>query len=332
MKIIGYTKVLSEAGEDHFVRSETEIGVPGEHDLLVEVKAISVNPVDIKMRKKTDPNSEVIVLGWDASGIVSKIGSKVSLFKVGDEVFYAGAIDRPGTNSQFHLVDERIVGIKPKKLNYAEAAALPLTSITAWEGLFDRLSLKADDSNVLLVMGGAGGVGSMVIQLAKALTNLTVVATASREKSKEWCYKMGADYVINHHHPIKQQLDDLKISDPDFVFSTTKTEENFNEISEVIAPEGKLLIIDDPKNIDISILKKKSISLCWEFMFTRSLFKNNIIKQHIILNKVSSLIDSGKIKTSLNERFSPINAENLIKAHKNIETDKTIGKIVIEGW
>jgi NADPH2:quinone reductase len=306
-------------------------------DLLVAVHAISVNPVDTKVRKSAaPPEGEAKVLGWDAVGIVEAVGPDVTLFKVGDAVYYAGSIARPGANAEFHLVDERIVGRKPSTLSNAEAAALPLTAITAWELLFDRLGAavgKKRDGGHLLIIGGAGGVGSILIQLARRLTGLTVIATASRPETREWCLSLGAHHVIDHSKPFLPQLQALGIPHVEKIASLTHTSDHFDGIVDVVAPQGKLLLIDDPKTLDIMPLKRKAVSVHWELMFTRSLFQTpDMIEQHHLLNEVADLIDAGILRTTLGEQFGTINADNLKRAHALIESGKAKGKVVLEGF
>ncbi len=306
-------------------------------DILVEVKAISVNPVDTKIRRGAKPEAgQWKVLGWDAAGVVSAVGPEATIFKPGDAVFYAGAINRPGTNAEFHLVDERIVGSKPKSLDFSAAAALPLTSITAWEMLFDRLDVNRPvpgAANAIVIIGGAGGVGSIAIQIARALTDLTVIATASRPETVEWVKSLGAHHVIDHRQPLAEQIEALAIGQPGFVFSTTNTDDHIGEIVELLAPQGRFGLIDDPKQLDALPLKRKSLSLHWELMFTRSLFATaDIEKQHALLNSVSELVDAGKIRSTLNDDFGTINAENLKRAHALIESGRAKGKIVLSGF
>jgi zinc-binding alcohol dehydrogenase family protein len=306
-------------------------------DLLVEVRAISVNPVDTKVRVRVNPEGGTPqVLGWDASGVVAAVGPEAQFFKPGDEVFYAGVIDRPGTNSEFHLVDERIVGKKPSSLSFSAAAALPLTSITAWEALFDRLHVETPvlgAANAIVIIGGAGGVGSIAIQLARKLTNLTVIATASRPETQTWARDLGAHHVIDHSKPIAAQVEALGIGAPGFVFSTTNSDAHLAEVATLIAPQGRFALIDDPKTLDVMLLKRKSISLHWELMFTRALFKTpDMDAQHRILNQVSELVDEGTIKTTLADDFGLINAANLKRAHALIESGRAKGKIVLSGF
>ncbi|TCU36441.1 zinc-binding alcohol dehydrogenase family protein [Rhizobium azibense] len=307
------------------------------HDLLVEVKAVSVNPVDVKVRAHSAPPAdEVKVLGWDAAGIVKAVGPDVTLFRPGDEVYYAGAINRPGTNAEFHLVDEHIVGRKPKSLGFAAAAALPLTSITAYEALFDRLKVRdavPGAARALLVIGGAGGVGSIAIQIARALTDLTVIATASRPETQVWVKELGAHHVVDHSKPIAPQVAALGIGAPGFIFSTTNTDSHIADIVEAIAPQGRFALIDDPTFLDVVPFKRKAVSVHWELMFTRALFSTpDMIEQHNLLNKVAELVDAGKIRTTLSQTVGAINAANLRKAHSMIESGRMKGKAVLAGF
>ncbi|HEX8044784.1 zinc-binding alcohol dehydrogenase family protein [Rhizobium sp.] len=303
-------------------------------DLLVEIKAVSVNPVDVKVRAGVAPTEGGYkVLGWDAAGIVKAVGPDVTMFKPGDEVFYAGAINRGGSNVEFHLVDERIVGAKPKSLDFAAAAALPLTSITAYETLFDRLKVQdpvPGATNAILIIGGAGGVGSVAIQIARALTGLTVIATASRPETQAWVKELGAHHVIDHSKPLAPQIEALGIGAPAFVFSTTNTSDHIASIVETIAPQGRFALIDDPKVLDIVAFKRKAISIHWEMMFTRPLFSTaDMIEQHGLLTKIAELVDAGKIRTTLTETLGTINAANLKKAHVLVETGRMKGKVVL---
>jgi zinc-binding alcohol dehydrogenase family protein len=306
-------------------------------DLLVQVKAVSVNPVDTKIRKNVAPaEGELKVIGWDAAGVVQAVGPEVTLFKPGDEVWYAGSLTRPGTNSELHLVDERIVGYKPKNLDFGKAAALPLTAITAWELLFERLEVSRDMSvqgKSLLVIGAAGGVGSILVQLARQLTGLTVIATASRPDTADWVRELGAHHVIDHSKPLDQEIKRLGLPPVTYVASLNQTEAHFPAIVELIAPQGKLALIDDPATLNVMPLKRKSVSTHWEFMFTRSMFETpDMIQQHALLNDVAQLIDTGVLKTTLGERYGTINAANLKRAHALIESNRAKGKIVLEGF
>jgi NADPH2:quinone reductase len=307
------------------------------HDLLVEIKAVSVNPVDTKVRRNQKPEGGAkVVLGYDAAGVVVAAGPLVTLFKPGDEVFYAGVIDRPGTNAQFHLVDERIVGRKPASLSFAEAAALPLTTITAWEALFDRLDVRRPapgGAHAILIVGGAGGVGSIATQLARQLTDLTVITTASRPETQAFARELGAHHVIDHTAPLSGQIDALGLGAPAFVFSTTHTSQHFPDIAKLIAPQGRLAVIEAAEPFDCRLIMRKSVSLHWELMFTRPLFKTpDQIAQHALLCEVADLIDAGRLKSTLTEVFGTICAENLKRAHKLIESGRARGKIVLAGF
>ncbi|NUF82609.1 zinc-binding alcohol dehydrogenase family protein [Acinetobacter seifertii] len=335
MKAVAYQKAGPITSPEALLDIELDTPVAEGHDLLVRVQAISVNPVDTKIRKNVSAESGWKVLGWDAVGVVEATGDKVTQFKVGDVVWYAGALNRQGSNSELQLVDERIVGHKPKNLEATEAAALPLTAITAWEMLFDRLQVPktAPENTIILVIGGAGGVGSITIQLLKQLTNLTIIATASRPETKEWVKQLGADYVLDHRESLAPQIKQLDLNAPSYVFSTTQTDQHLSDIVELIAPQGHFGLIDDPEQLDIKPFKSKSVSVHWEFMFTRSMFQTeDMQKQSELLNEVSKLVEEGKIKTTVTEVLSPINAENLKQIHQQIESGKTKGKIVLHGF
>ncbi|WP_207260691.1 zinc-binding alcohol dehydrogenase family protein, partial [Pseudomonas sp. FW305-42] len=288
-----------------------------------------------KVRAGSGSTSQPKVLGWDAVGVVRAIGEQVTLFQPGDEVFYAGAIDRPGSYSELHLVDERIVGHKPRSLDNASAAALPLTSITAWELLFDRLGVRegGGEGQSLLIVGAGGGVGSILTQLARQLTNLTVIGTASRPETQAWVRQLGAHQVIDHNQPLAPQLEAVGIGQVDLVISLTHTDRHFAQLVEVLRPQGRLALIDDPASLDVVPLKRKSLSLHWELMFTRSLYQTtDMIKQHALLERIAGLVDEGVIKTTLGEHFGAINAANLRRAHELIESGKAKGKVVLEGF
>jgi len=337
MKAVGYRKSLPIEDKDALVDFETAKPEPKGRDIRAAVKAISANPADYKVRKRAAPPAgEYKILGFDASGVVDAVGPDVSLFKPGDEVFYAGSILRQGTNSEFHLVDERIVGKKPKSLSWAQAAALPLTSITAWELLFDRLGAvpgKSLDPRTLLITGGAGGVGSILIQLARRLTGLTVVATATRPESRKWCLDLGAHAVIDHGQPMKEQIEKLKLPPVALVASLTVTDQHYKAIAEFMAPQGKFGLIDDPPEFNVAAFKGKAVSVHWESMFTRSSFQTpDMIAQHNLLNDVSDLIDKDVLRTTMDQAFGTINAANLRRAHALLESGKSRGKIVLEGW
>ena len=311
--------------------------VPDGRDLLVEVRAVSVNPVDTKVRRNTSADAGTHkVLGWDAAGVVRAVGPQAGLFKPGDEVFYAGSIDRPGTNSEFHLVDERIVGPKPSSVSFAEAAALPLTAITAWEALFDRLEVRKPvpgAGNTILIVGGAGGVGSIAIQLLRQLTDLIIIASASRPETRDWVRAMGAHHVVDHRQQLDGEVAALGLGAPGLVFSTTETDRHFDAIVELMCPQGRFCLIDDPGLLDMRKLKRKSLSLHWELMFTRPLYGTaDIEEQHRLLTRVSGTVDAGTIRTTLTQNFGPINAANLLRAHALIESGQSRGKIVLEGF
>jgi len=337
MRAVAYKTPQPISAETSLIDVELPMPEAKGHDLLVEIRAISVNPVDVKVRAHSAPPAEELkVLGWDAAGIVKAIGAEVTLFKPGDEVFYSGVISRPGSNAEFHLVDERIVGTKPKSLDFAAAAALPLTSITAYEALFDRLKVQDAVSGAarsILIIGGAGGVGSIAIQIAGALTDLIVIATASRPETQDWVKELGAHHVVDHSKPIAPQVAALGIGAPGFIFSTTNTDSHIGDIVEAIAPQGRFALIDDPKTLDIVPFKRKAVSVHWELMFTRPLYGTpDMIEQHKLLNKVSELVDAGKIRTTLSEIVGPINAANLKKAHAMVESGKMKGKAVLAGF
>ncbi|WP_294734604.1 zinc-binding alcohol dehydrogenase family protein [uncultured Pseudomonas sp.] len=337
MKAIAYYAALPINDPKSLQDIELPEPVAGPRDLLVEVKAISVNPVDTKVRQNVAPeNGAAKVLGWDVAGVVKAVGSEVSLFKVGDKVFYAGSLVRPGGNSELHTVDERIVGHMPKTLGFADAAALPLTAITAWELLFERLQVregKADEGQSLLIVGASGGVGSILTQLAKQLTGLKVIGTASRPETQAWAKDLGADLVIDHSKPLSEELKKAGHAQVNYVASLTQTDQHLDQLVEALIPQGKLALIDDPKVLDVSKLKRKSLSLHWEFMYTRSMFEtSDMIEQHNLLNRVAELIDAGTLKTTVGEHFGVINAANLRRAHELLESGKAKGKIVLEGF
>jgi len=337
MRAIGYQQPGNIERNDALVDIELPTPMPEGRDILVEVKAVSVNPVDTKIRKGNTPEpGQWKVLGWDAAGVVTATGPEATLFRSGDEVFYAGAIGRPGTNSQFHLVDERIVGRKPRTLGWAEAAAVPLTAITAWEAIFDRLDVAKPVPGVtpaILIIGGAGGVGSIAIQLARACTGLTVIATASRPETVAWVKDMGAHHVLDHSKPLAAEIAAFGIGAPPFVFSTTQTERHLDQIAELIAPQGRFALIDDPATLNVNLFKRKSVSVHLELMYTRSIYGTaDMAEQGKLLNEVSRLLDEGMLRTTMTERVSPINAANLKRVHALIESGTARGKIVLEGF
>ena len=327
MKAIGYYA----GGEHTLIDIELPKPKAGGRDILVAVKAIAVNPVDIKVKKNAQPEAgDAKVLGWDAACIVMETGPEVSLFRPGDEVWYAGDLTRQGTNSEFHLVDERLVAKKPRSLSFEEAAALPLTSLTAWELLFDRLEISPSEKGTLLITGAAGGVGSILVQLARQRTQLTIIGTASRADSVKWILNNGAHHVIDHSKAMKTQLEAIKCSEIDYVISLTHSDEHAAHLVEILKPQGKFAFIDDPQNLDIKLFKPKSISIHWEMMFTRSRFKtSDMIRQHEILAEMAQMVDAEQIKTTVGESMGLINAANLTKAHALIESGTARGKIVL---
>ncbi len=334
MKAIGYCDAGPISAENALIEFEADMPQPGPHDLLVDVRGISVNPVDVKVRSGMQPDNGPRILGFDAAGIVKEVGSDVTRFQTGDEVFYAGDITRPGTNAAFHLVDERIVGRKPASLGFTEAAGMPLTSITAWEILFDSFGLKEGEvtGDALLVIGGAGGVGSILIQLAKQLTNLTVIATASRDDTHAWVKKMGADHIVNHRNPLDAEMETLGIS-PRYVAALTHTAKHFEAIKALIKPRGHMALIDDPGVLDIVSLKSKAVSVSWEFMFTRSMFQTEDMEvQHQLLNRVADLLDSGTLIPTVNNHGGVLNVDNLRAAHELQESGTAIGKTVLDSF
>ena len=337
MKAIGYTHSRPIDADDALLDIQLPEPTPGPRDLLVEVRAISVNPVDTKVRQRTEPAAgEYKVLGWDAAGVVRAVGSEVSLFRPGDEVFYAGDLTRPGSNAELQLVDERIVGAKPARLDFAQAAALPLTSITAWELLFERLQIAEGPGSAgqsLLIVGAAGGVGSILVQLARHLTGVTVIGTASRAETREWVRDLGAHHVIDHGKPLSEELQRIGIGQVSHVASLTHTDSHLQQIVASLRPQGRLGLIDDPANLNVSLLKQKSLSLHWEFMYTRSMFQtDDMIEQHRLLQRVSSLVDQGVLRTTQGEHVGRLDAANLRRAHALLESGKAKGKIVLEGF
>jgi NADPH:quinone reductase len=312
---------------DALVDIEIDIPDPEPHDLLVEIRAVSVNPVDVKLRASSDPDDGPRVLGFDAAGVVREVGRDVSAYSVGDEVFYAGSVARPGTDAGLHLVDERIVGHKPTTLDFDAAAAMPLTAVTAWEALFDKLAVQSETQGTLLVMAGAGGVGSMLIQLARQLTKLTVIGTASRPDSVEWVQRMGAHRVVNHH----RLADDMAQVAPDgieYIF-TPFSAGNIETFAQILTPRGQIVAIDEPEGLDLLPLKAKSQSWHWELMFTRSLYEPESTRQREILDEVARLVDAGTLHSTMTTRLAPLNAASLIEAHRQVETSSTIGKVVV---
>ncbi|MES2579240.1 MAG: zinc-binding alcohol dehydrogenase family protein [Pseudomonadota bacterium] len=341
MKAIALTRYLPIDNPDSLVDIELTIPEPLSRDLLVKVCAIAVNPVDTKVRKPKDKvEATPKVLGWDAAGEVIAVGDVVTLFKVGDLVYYAGDVTRSGCNAEYQVMDERIVGHKPHSLNFEAAAALPLTAVTAWEALFDRLGIAQDatkntsgnQAKSILIIGGAGGVGSIAIQLAKKVAGLNVIATASRSETIAWVRGLGADVVVNHHQ-LLQEMSQLNIQ-PDYILCNNDTDGYFETMAALIKPQGKICsIVETAKPVNLDLLKTKSATFVWEFMFTRSMFKTeDMIAQHQILQRVAQLVDDGTLTTTLNQVLTPINAENLRKAHAQLESGSTIGKLVLSGW
>jgi len=341
MKAVGYIKSLPINDPESLTDIELPQPIATGHDLLVKVKAIAVNPVDYKIRQNVSPaEGDYKVLGWDAVGEVVATGEAATQFKPGDVVYYAGDLNRQGSNAEYQLVDERLVGTKPKSLSDAEAAALPLTTITAWEILFEHLSIQqqSPDSTeksdeVILVVGAAGGVGSIFLQLAKAITGATIIATASRESSQAWVKKLGADHVVDHTQPLQPQIEALSIGQVTHVASLNSTDSYFDSYIELLAPFGKIAMIDDPESLDVMKLKPKSQSLHIEFMFARSMFKAaDMNEQSRLLNRVSDLVDQGYIQTTVGKNMGTINADNLKAAHEELESGRSIGKIVLQGF
>lgn len=337
MKAVAYRESLPIDDASSLLDVELPTPVAAGRDILVKVEAISVNPVDTKVRQRVDPKGADKVLGWDAVGTVAAVGPEVRRFKVGDAVWYAGDRDRAGANSEYHLVDERIVGRKPSTLGAAEAAAMPLTTITAWELMFDRLGIPHGTQGkpaTLLVVGAAGGVGSMAVQLARRMTGLTVIGTASRPETRAWVEAMGAHRVVDHAKPLDGEVLAVAPEGVDYVLSLTKTEQHFTAFPKLMKPQGKLGLIDDPAEmIDIRLLKAKSLSLHWESMFTRSGFKTDDMgEQGHLLDEVANLVDAGVIRSTMREHLGTINAANVRRAHQILESGTAIGKLVLEGF
>jgi NADPH2:quinone reductase len=326
MRAVGYLKNLPITDPESLLDLTLPVPEPGPHDLLVRVEAVSVNPVDVKVRASNDPGGRPRVLGFDAAGTVVRTGTAVTRFRPGDEVYYAGSIARPGTDSEFHVVDERVVGPKPVSLDFAQAAALPLTVLTAWESLFDRFRLTPSSPGTLLVLGAAGGVGSILVQLAHRLTELTVIGTASRPESKDWVLEMGADQVINHHDGFDELANSV-----DYVFSPHSAG-MVDTFASILRPYGEVVAIDDPDGLDLLPLKSKSLAWHWEFMFTGALYYPESDGQHRILTQVADLVDKGVLRSTMTERIDGISAANLRDAHAAMETGSSIGKTVLAGW
>lgn len=335
MKAVAYSHSRPITAEDALEDIELPAPEPRHHDLLVEVKAVSVNPADVKIRRFGEPLGEPRILGFDAAGIVRGVGSEVTNFGIGDEVYYAGVPNRPGSNAEYHLVDERIVGRKPKTLSFAQSAALPLTGLTAWEMLFERFKIPRDQTvpGILLIVGGAGGVGSIAIQLAVRLTDLTVVATASRPETVEWCKSLGAHHVISHSHDMGKQFAALGLEAPDYIFCVTHEEAHWKEITRLVAADGAIGILERGAPLSISALWEKCASIHTEYVFARGIQKSKTISaQHRTLEAIAHLVDNGTLRTTMTENYGTINAANLKRAHAAIETGKVLGKIVLEGF
>ncbi|WP_250439811.1 zinc-binding alcohol dehydrogenase family protein [Caballeronia sp. AZ1_KS37] len=338
MKAIGLTRYLPISNPESLIDIELDKPTPTGRDLLVKIEAIAVNPVDTKVRAPKDKvEATPRVLGWDAAGVVEAVGPDVTLFKAGDPVYYAGDITRQGANSEFHLIDERIVGAKPKSLDFTHAAALPLTTITAWEALFERLGVSAEGKDAgksVLIIGGAGGVGSIGIQLAKRVAKLQVIATASRPESAKWAEDLGADHIVNHFDDIPKQMKAIGFPEVDYVLIFNDTDKHFPAAADVIKPQGGIAsIVENAQPVPVELLKAKSAAFHWEFMFTRAMFKTpDMIEQHKLLSEVARLIDAGTIRTTLGKNLGAINAANLREAHRLLEEGRTVGKLVLTGF
>ena len=337
MKAVGLKQYLPIENENSLLDVEIPKPTAKGKYLLVEVKAISVNPVDYKVRAPKDKvESEPLILGWDAAGVVVEVGDEVTEFKPGDEVYYAGDITRPGSNSEFQLIDERIVGRKPQNLDFARAAAFPLTSITAWEALFERLNIDkkgADAGKSILIVNGAGGVGSIAIQLAK-LAKLKVIATASRDETTAWCQKMGADEVINHRNDLAEEIEKIGYKNVDYILCLSHTDGHWQAMTQAIKPQGTICsIVENEYPLAMDTLKSKSAGLVWEFMFARSMYQTeDMAEQSKLLNELGQLIEDGVIVSTCNDTVKPINAKNLRDVHQRLEKGRTIGKIAIADW
>lgn len=335
MKIVGFRELLPATDPNALLDLEASDPVASGHDILVRVKAVSVNPVDTKVRTRAQPApGEVRVLGFDAAGVVEAVGEAVTLFSPGDEVFYAGAIGRPGSNAELQLVDERIVGRKPKSLDFAQAAAMPLTFITAWELLFDRFGVARDggEGQTLVIIGGAGGVGSALIQLARRLTRLNVVASASRDETRRWVEDLGAHQIFDHTKPLVEELARLGLEAPAYIACLTHSAQHFPQVSEAIALQGKIGIIEADGDLNIRPLQQKAASIHWEYMFARPQGTPDMIEQHRLLNQVADLVDQGVLRTTLTQVVGKIRAADLLEAHRIVESARTIGKVALEGF
>jgi len=335
MKAVGYEQCGAIERKNALIDVVIDDPKIGANDVLVAVYGVGVNPVDTKIRTRRAPAAKSIdILGWDAADVILSVGENVHDFREGDEVWYAGAVNRPGCNAQYQVVDARIVSKKPRSLKFAQAAAMPLTFLTAWELLFERLGITTETSATLLITGAAGGVGSALLQLAKLCPNLTTIATASRSESKQWVQRMGADIVIDHTQPLAAQLGAHGIEQVSHVASLTHTDVHFAALVELLAPQGHFALIDDPElPLDIKLMKQKSIALHWEFMFTRSLFETpDMHRQGQILQEVADLADANKLNTTMTAHYGELSAANLIRAHQQLESNHTVGKIVLDGY
>jgi zinc-binding alcohol dehydrogenase family protein len=338
MRAVGLYKYLPIEDPESLIDVEIPQPEAHRHDLLVRVKAVSVNPVDAKVRApKEKVETEPKILGWDAAGTVEAVGEEVSLFSAGDEVYYAGSITRQGCDSEYHLVDERIVGRKPRNLSFEEAAAMPLTTLTAWEALFDRMGVARSQvprAESLLVIAGAGGVGSIAIQIAKQLAGLRVIATASRDETEAWCYELGADAVINHREPLKRELQGIGASEVDYILCAAGTEAYFPRLPDVLKAQGKVCFIVGAKEpVNLNLFQGKSAAVCWELMFTRSTYQTpDMQAQHDILDESARLLEDGTLRHTMTEHYGPLNAETLRRAHSTIESGRMIGKLVLSGF
>jgi zinc-binding alcohol dehydrogenase family protein len=339
MQAIGAFQYQPATAPNCFSEIEVDLLVPNPRDLVVRVKAVSVNPVDYKVRKSlTEKLSEPRILGWDAAGTVEQVGSDVTLFQPGDQVYYAGSLIRPGSNSEYQLVDERIVGRKPTRLSFEEAAALPLTTLTAWEALFEQFGIVPEktaqnQASTVLIIGGAGGVGSIAIQLAKQIAGLQVIATASRPESVEWCLKLGADACINHHENLTAELQKLDLTEVDYILCFNNTDLHWAAMAEMIKPHGKICsIVETRQPLDLNLLQRKSATFTWELMFTKSIYETaNMQTQHDLLNRVGELIDQGVLQGTMTESLGSLNAATLAQAHARLESGQMVGKLVISG-
>ncbi|WP_218034322.1 zinc-binding alcohol dehydrogenase family protein [Acrocarpospora corrugata] len=332
MRVVGFRENLPVGDPSCLIDAEVPIPRATGRDLLVRVKAVSVNPVDVKERMSRPAGGELQILGYDAAGVVEAVGDEAGLFRVGDEVYYAGSIARSGSNAEFQLVDERLVGRKPYILDFAEAAAMPLTAITAWETLHDRFRLTKDSEGTLVVVGAAGGVGSMMLQLARRLCpDLTLIGTASRAKSRVWAEEMGAQHVVDHHGDLAAAVLAVSPEGVDYILSPYSAA-NLEAYQKMLKPGGQVTAIDDPHGLDISGLKSKSLTWHWEFVFTRPLYAPHDTTHHDLLNVVAELVDGQQARSTLTQRMRPINAATLREAHATLERSGTIGKVVVEGW